>query len=154
MCLNFHITTAAWLAQVATCDDVTEFKPVTLPLDSNVPKSLSYLPHYILTNLTQFVTPLDIFQSAELLTVRFQSNKIFEISEFNIRYDFDNKDNYNNSYLHKFQESSKSETSVPCKAPISPYTFLEFSDFLWLLAYSGYTCIAFLYVTGCLTGIT
>ncbi|XP_060578936.1 ubiquitin conjugation factor E4 A-like isoform X2 [Ruditapes philippinarum] len=73
MCLNFHIATASWLVQVATCDNVTEFKPVTLPLDNNVPKSLSYLPHYILTNLTQFVTPLDIFQSLELLTSNVES---------------------------------------------------------------------------------
>ncbi|XP_045212276.2 ubiquitin conjugation factor E4 A-like isoform X2 [Mercenaria mercenaria] len=68
MCLNFHIATASWLVQVATCDDVTDFKPVTLPLDSNVPKSLSYLPQYIITNLTQCVTPLDVFQSVTLLT--------------------------------------------------------------------------------------
>ncbi|KAL4240867.1 Ubiquitin conjugation factor E4 A [Mactra antiquata] len=67
MTLNFHIATASWLVQIAQSDDITEFPEVKLPLSDHVPKALSYIPQFIVTNLTHFITPLEMFKSISLL---------------------------------------------------------------------------------------
>lgn len=77
MCLSFHIATATWLVQVASRDDVTDFQPIKLPLDSLVPKTLSYLPQYIITNFAQFIIPLEVFKGLDVMTTNAETLQHF-----------------------------------------------------------------------------
>ncbi|XP_052819357.1 ubiquitin conjugation factor E4 A-like isoform X2 [Mya arenaria] len=67
MCLSFHVATATWLVQVASRDDVKDFPDVTLPLPVEIPKSLSSIPEFVITNYTMFVSSLEIFGGMDLL---------------------------------------------------------------------------------------
>jgi len=70
MCLKFHIATASWLVQVARTDDVKSFEELKLPLPAEVPKSLAYLPEFLISNLTIFMSSLDIFKGIDMLKVQ------------------------------------------------------------------------------------
>lgn len=74
MCLQFIIATASWLVQVAMRDDVTGFLEIQLPLSSDVPKSLAYLPEFIMSNVTVFISSLEIFKGMDLLLVSVEYN--------------------------------------------------------------------------------
>lgn len=67
--MKFHIATSSWLVQVARCDDVTEFKPITFPLPQKVPNSLAYIPEFIMGNVTDFTMFLHRFKD-EMYEVR------------------------------------------------------------------------------------
>ena len=58
MCLDFHVATATWLVQVAMEDERTEFMPVEFPLPREVPKSLSYIPEFVMSNISTFLLAL------------------------------------------------------------------------------------------------
>ena len=58
MCLDFHVATATWLVQVAMEDERTEFMPVEFPLPRDVPKSLSYIPEFVMSNISTFLLAL------------------------------------------------------------------------------------------------
>nr|KAG5714930.1 hypothetical protein BaRGS_000418 [Batillaria attramentaria] len=56
MSLNFHLATASWLCQVAVHPMGTEsFQPITYPLPKDTMPALTYIPEYILGNLSDFV---------------------------------------------------------------------------------------------------
>ncbi|XP_067133365.1 ubiquitin conjugation factor E4 A [Centruroides vittatus] len=67
--LKFHIATATWLINVATNFDHSQFKSLTLPLQSEVPCHLRTIPEFIIENIADCV----------LFIHRF-SSKTFEIS--------------------------------------------------------------------------
>ena len=70
MSMKFHIATASWLVQVARCDDVTDFQPITFPLSERAPNSLAYIPEFIMGNVTDFTMFLHRFKD-EMYEVRF-----------------------------------------------------------------------------------
>lgn len=49
--LKFHIATATWLINVATNSDYTQFKQLTLPLPTDVPRHLCTIPEFIIENI-------------------------------------------------------------------------------------------------------
>jgi len=71
MCLNFHVATSTWLVQAASCDDVTNFDDVKIPLPDEIPKILSYIPEFVITNFTMFVSSMEMFRGMEIFTVFF-----------------------------------------------------------------------------------
>lgn len=66
MCIDFHVATATWLVQVARTDEPREFTPVTFPLPSEVPKSLSYVPEFVMNNITTFLLALAVLNEGVL----------------------------------------------------------------------------------------
>lgn len=58
MGIDFHVATATWLVQVAKGDDLKKFDPVTFPLPPEVPKSLCYVPEFVMSNITTYLLSL------------------------------------------------------------------------------------------------
>lgn len=58
MSIDFHVATATWLVQVARRDDLKKFDPVTFPFPSEVPKSLCYVPEFVMSNITTYLLSL------------------------------------------------------------------------------------------------
>ena len=57
--MDFHVATATWLVQVARSDEFTEFDTVIFPLPTDVPKTLCYVPEYVINNITVYLLSLD-----------------------------------------------------------------------------------------------
>ncbi|KAH3871922.1 hypothetical protein DPMN_035137 [Dreissena polymorpha] len=66
-CLSFHIATASWLVQIASRDEVTDFREIALPLANEIPKILSYVPEFILSNFTMFISSLEVFSALDVI---------------------------------------------------------------------------------------
>ena len=58
MGIDFHVATATWLVQVAKGDDLKKFDQVTFPLPPEVPKSLCYVPEFVMSNITTYLLSL------------------------------------------------------------------------------------------------
>lgn len=69
MSLEFELATASWLVQVATRNDVTDFKDLKLPLSTEVPKELAYLPEFIIETLPHVFSAMDILNHTGIIRV-------------------------------------------------------------------------------------
>ena len=79
MCIDFHVATATWLVQVAMEDERTEFMPVEFPLPTEIPKSLSYIPEFVMSNISSFLFALAMLNEGIL-----EVNNLFYLRSYNV----------------------------------------------------------------------
>lgn len=55
MSLHFHLATSSWLCQLGTHPLDNKFQSVTFPLPQKTMPAITYIPEYVIGNVTDFV---------------------------------------------------------------------------------------------------